>query len=621
MSTFKAQEKIASDLLKKKGIIIVHKATRTGATFCLILVALTMGLKVVVLTPTKKILKEIDERMPKLLKRPFRMAFIGPNTQLCRKLDPRLNIAFQLKANCSRCRFSKKPSECQLQNLILNDFDVYGLTYDKLQALQQSQSSEANIILSKLAQCEVKIPDESSLAVLADVKTIELVYKDRNTIVKLSESLEQLLPGDKSWGLVLRTFLKFFESRTQSGLYENIAWNSILSNKEVPKDVFVEGWLDITEMTEKGVDTSRIQLAFLSMFAKKVVVICEDTCISITPVIEDAMAYLKSFIAKGDKNQTVFIVDSYQPSVNFESLFGQVTHVQWGEFGDPLKTNSKQLIICDTYHFGVNDFFKDIKLQARVKATIEQVLKVFSPQDIMIVTTNKKMAEVIRYWSAFEWRNQDKLRITWFRSDLMRGVQAENRRIMVTVGGPFLPKKAYVASSKSFKVEDFAIEIDALLTNEQKTLQIPRLLKLDGIRSEFRNSIGRVKDAEAKEKSVVITLGMRIEEVKALLKDNSPFKISKPFVTQTVFGGRMSDEGLTIARLWLEGIEVEQPRHLAVLARIICETIHKTNVSASQVIVGQTELVKTITSKYQSILEKHGVKVVLKQGGMSFEKA
>jgi hypothetical protein len=107
----------------------------------------------------------------------------------------------------------------------------------------------------------------------------------------------------------------------------------------------------------------------------------------------------------------------------------------------------------------------------------------------------------------------------------------------------------------------------------------------------------------------------------ALLRDNSPFPIPKPHVTQTMFGGGMSDEGLTIAKLWFAGAEVEQPRHLAILARTICHAIQKGSVSSCQVIIGQTQLVKDIAVKYQSILQKYGVNLTLKQGGMSFEKA
>jgi hypothetical protein len=242
------------------------------------------------------------------------------------------------------------------------------------------------------------------------------------------------------------------------------------------------------------------------MFARKVVITINESKVSLTPMIEDALAYLKTFVSKFGKDKAVFVVDSYQPSVNFQSLFGtEVTPVNWG---DPLNTNAKQLIIADTAHWGARDFAKDLKLRARIKQTLEHILTQFPPEQVIIVATNKSMAQEIYYLNLPE-----AVMITWFRSDWMRGVQAENRRVMVCVGGPYLPKKAYTDSSKSFKINDFVVEMDALLTDEQKAPRIPYLFRFDDTRSEFNNAIGRVKDPEGRERSVVITLGMQGHEV------------------------------------------------------------------------------------------------------------
>lgn len=615
-STFDAQEKLASELLKRKGIFIIHKVTRAGASFTITKVALEKGLKVVVLTPTKRIIRNLQEKLPLLLGYSPRMIIVGPNSELCQKLDKKLSkkLAFQFKENCNWCRLNGKPSECCYQNLLMNDFDLYCLTYDKLRTLMQYESEDTTMIIDKLLAADVLILDEFTTAVLADVQTIELVYDYNGLTKKLSDDIEALLPKKATWVQILRTFLKHFENVKENGILENNVWNTILLPEKARQDFFVNGWLYITGLTKRGLDTKDLQRIFLSMFAKEVVVTVDNGKVSLTIMIEDALAYLKAFVAKFGKDKTVFVVDSYQPSVNFQGLFGtDVTHVNWG---DPLNTNARQLIIADTAHWGSRNFAKDPKLRARIKQTLECVLTQFPPEKIIIVATNKSMAREI-----YSWNLSNLVKITWFRSDWMRGVQAENRRVMVCVGGPFLPKRAYTDSSKSFNINDFVVEMDQLRTDAEKAPLIPYLFRLDDTRCEFTNAIGRVKDPEGKERSIVITLGMQIHEVKALLRDNSPFPIPKPHVTQTIFGGGMSDEGLTVAKLWLDKIEVEQPKHLAALARVICHTKQKGSVSASQVIIGQTELVKGIAQKYQSILERYNVKIVLKQGGMSFAKA
>ena len=613
MSNFGAQNNIAKELLEKKGIFVIHKVTRAGASFSIVKASLEKGLKVVTLSPTKRIIRGLQEKLPSLLGYSPEMVIVGPNSELCQKLDRKLSrkLAFQFKENCSKCRMNGKPSECYYQNLQIHDFDLFCLTYDKLQSLIQHQSKDTTMIIDKLLAADVLVLDEFTTAVLADVQTIDLIYDYNGILKKLRDEIEPLLPKNASWADTLRTFMKRFENVKESSILGNNVWNTVLLPEKTQQDFFIEGWLYITRSTKRGLDTKDLQKTFLSMFAKKVVITVDNGKIRLTPMVEDALAYLKNFITKFGKDKTVFVVDSYQPSVNFQNLFGtSVTDVNWG---DPLNTNAKQLIIGDTAHWGVKDFMKDAKLRARVRQTIERILTQFQPEEVIIVATNKSVISEM-----YSWNLPNAVRLTWFRSDWMRGVQAENRRVMVCVGGPYLPKKAYTDSSKSFNINDFAVEMDALLTDEQKAHQIPRLFRFNDTCCELINAIGRVKDPEGRERSVVITLGMQIYEVKALLRDNSPFPIPKPSMTQTVFGGGMSDEGVTAAKLWLEGAEVEQPRHLAVLARIICYTKQKKTAPPSQVILGQTNLVKDVALKYQSILEKYGVKVVSKQGGMSF---
>lgn len=613
MSTFNIQEELASRLLQTKGIFVIHKATRAGASFSIVKTALKEGRKAVVLSPTKRIIRALQEKLPSMLGYSPKMVVVGPNSELCQKLDRNLSkkLAFQFKENCSKCNLNGKPSECRYQNLQNHDFDLFCLTYDKLQSLIQHQAKDTTVIVDKLLAADVLVLDEFTTAVLADVQTIDLIYDLHGIQKKLRDKIEPLLPQNAVWAETLKSFMIRFENVKESSVLGNKIWDAILLPEKAQQDFFIEGWLYITKLTKLGFETKDLQRAFLSMFAKNVVITVDNGEVCLTPMVEDALAYLKTFVAKFGKDKTVFIVDSYQPSVSFRNLFGtEIENVNWG---DPLRTNSRQLVIGDTAHWGVRDFMRDSKLRARVRQTIERILAQFPPEKTIIVATNISMIREMYFWNL-----PKEVRLTWFRSDRMRGVQAENRRIMVCVGGPYLPKKAYTDSSKSFNINDFAVEMDTLLTDEQKARQIPRLLRFNDTCCEFVNAIGRIKDPEGKERSVVITLGMQTYEAKALLRDNSPFPIPKPIVTQTIFGGGMSDEGVTAAKLWLEGAEVEQPRHLTILARIICYTNQKKTAPPSQVILGQTDLVKDIALKYQPILEKHGVKVLSKQGGMSF---
>lgn len=177
MSIFSLQERIAKDLLEKtKGAVVIHKTTRSGCTISLIKVSLQLGRKVVVIYPTKRIAREIEKKIPELLPdREPRIAIVWPNSELCRKCDPKLKIKFQLKKDCTICEQRGKPGNCLFQNLILNDFDLYCLTYDKLKALRESSSPESEKLWKKLQSCDVRILDEFGKGVFRDVPTTVLI--------------------------------------------------------------------------------------------------------------------------------------------------------------------------------------------------------------------------------------------------------------------------------------------------------------------------------------------------------------------------------------------------------------------------------------------------------------
>jgi len=305
-----------------------------------------------------------------------------------------------------------------------------------------------------------------------------------------------------------------------------------------------------------------------------------------------------------------------------DPLISNVKHVIWGQDGDPLQTNRNQLVICDTAHWGVRDFIKDKYVRGRVRSFLEKLTHLFSAEKILIVTTNKKMANIIAKWNL-----PREAKITWFRSDLMRGVQAENRNIMVCLGGPYVPKKAYVAESKSFNFEDILKEAE-ILSDEEKTLKISSFLRVVDTKSEFVNAIGRVKDPLAKERSTVFTLGMTILDVRAMLRQSGPFKVSRPHVIKPYSKGGFMRDALLISNMWLTEhpayVSAEDITDLPILARVIrairekIRKRQKPEVRASEVVPNRTcDVIKT-ARRYEGLLKQYDIKIKRKRGGVVF---
>lgn len=624
LNGFSIQDALAKRLLKGTDVVCIHKVPRSGCTMSLVKASYKKGKKVAIFAPTIRVLRQIARKIPAITHAEPRIAPVLSNPELCRKTNRNLKLKFQFKENCNVCEFKGKPNKCVLQNLLMNDFDIYCLTYSKLQALLKSTSTEAKILLEKLRSCTVFIFDEFTTAVIIDIPTITVVTTgESKKLVKLSTRLMSSFIDEfersarrrreSDFWMTILLFLDQFENAKQSDVYKNLVADS-LPDDEVRR-LFNYGWRRITQLTAEGRDTSKLQDVFLTSLAREIIVTCEDGTVKVTPRLEDALGYIREFCQTLSEEKLIFAVDSYQPSVNFEKLFGRpVRHELWGENGDPLRTNDQQLILSDTAHWGSVNFCRDSFLQLKVQIFIEKLLGLFSAKQIIIVTTNRKMAKIISTWNL-----PKEVKLTWHRSDWMRGVSVEDRRLMICLGGSYLPKIAYVSEAHSFDFNDFAKELEDLPV-EQQVVKISRILKADDTKSEFINAVGRVKDPASRERSLVITLGMNYNDVHALMKQKTGPSVSQPNMTRPFRKGGLQRDGLWVAKLWFDKASVEV-EDLPIVARIVRYVVERKSVSASQVIPHQTELVIEKATQYKEILRQYSVIIVSKQGGVSFEQS
>ena len=631
MSKFSIQDSLAKALLEKNGIVCIHKTTRAGATISIVNACCQSEKKVTVIVPTIKIIKEIETKIPELSQIKPRIAPILSNPELCKKLNPTLRMKFQFRPSCRGCEF-KSPNDCTLQRILNEDFDIYALTYDKLRALQISRSLESRRLLKKLAGCDVFVLDEFSTAVLISIPTTTIMGANRNgrngklqrELPRLREESEKLEnPFVSIFWDIIDDFLSQFEKVEKSITYTN-DWVKTLSEREV-RVFLAESWHLIEQITETGIDTTLLQDVTLAASSKEIIATFEEGGVKITPKLEDALKYVREFCEDKDSDQTILLVDSYQPTLNFSKVFAKnVEHITWGQAGDPLNTNATQLVVCDTAHWGSVNFFRDKYVGDRVRSFLNSLASTFLAKNMLVVTTNIKMAKMIASWNL-----PVGLKITWFRSDLMRGVQAENRNVMVCIGGPYVPKNAYVPESQSFDFEDL-VEKAASMTDGEKAMKISSLLKLDDTCSEFVNSIGRVKDPQGEQRSVVFTLGMTSVDVMAMLRQNKAFGVSIPHVVRPHSGGGFMRDSVSIAKIWLAEIkedDVSKLRYLyqsavdflPVLGRIIRMTKEKNQIRASEVIHRNTELTLQVARKHIIILKYFGVEIDERQGGITFK--
>jgi hypothetical protein len=281
MSRFEEQDRLADKFLKKKGVVCMHKVARSGVSISLAKKTIETGKKVVIFEPVKRILRHTKSEIFEITNAKPKIACILPNVDLCAKLDPSLKLKFQFRENCGGCEYEGNPKSCMFQDLLLNDLDLYGLTYAKVMALLLSQSRDAEILLQKLWSCDVFILDEFTTAIIRDVPILPVKETDENDhVTRLSEQIEETkehatrlqVPENESfvkevfWSIA-EQFLIQCENVSKSGEYLNKSTHGY--TEEGILQTFGAGWRYITELTRMRIDTRVLQDVFLVALMSK----------------------------------------------------------------------------------------------------------------------------------------------------------------------------------------------------------------------------------------------------------------------------------------------------------------------------------------------------------------
>jgi hypothetical protein len=141
--------------------------------------------------------QEIEIKIPEISQIKPRIGSIRSNPELCRKLNPNLKIKFQFKSNCWNCEHNTREN-CSLQRLLVEAYDVYLLTYDKLLAMQTADSKETRKLLKRISDCDVFIFDEFTTSVLRNIPTVIIKKTDENgQVIRLRHLLNKTFEASK----------------------------------------------------------------------------------------------------------------------------------------------------------------------------------------------------------------------------------------------------------------------------------------------------------------------------------------------------------------------------------------------------------------------------------------
>ena len=176
-----------------RGVLKIHKSTRSGATTSLCISSISLEKKFLAVEPTNKIIKEtIKKDIPKYSNKPdANIIHIPANIEceynkqmIAENPDYGLLQSLPIDDNCNECEHYKT---CPITEILrLEDFDGIVITYDKMIAVQRAAElypkSKAAEILEKICSVKFVILDEAHELAFPDITKME--YKDTCKDVK-----------------------------------------------------------------------------------------------------------------------------------------------------------------------------------------------------------------------------------------------------------------------------------------------------------------------------------------------------------------------------------------------------------------------------------------------------
>jgi hypothetical protein len=220
-------------------------------------------------------------------------------------------------------------------------------------------------------------------------------------------------------------------------------------------------------------------------------------------------------------HQKVLVSATY-PDFDYGTYFlphTKIKDVMFGENGDPLNTNSKMMIFCDSKSYsGIGKNAIKHNIGEIVQSCID-IFEIYNPENCLIICRNIKDSKIIQ--KRFD--NSDyKPFITYYRSPEMMGVKS-NKRVAILVGLAHIPSHAY----------------DSVCIN----LEESRILAEEDMYCNTWQAISRVKDPEGIEPSVVFALGCTFRDIENVVSWGTG---RKPEIKETE-NGKATEKNVNIS--------------------------------------------------------------------------
>lgn len=442
-----------------------------------------------------------------------------------------------------------------------NLYDVIFITYDKLKAVIMGNEELYKNIIDNIDL--IFLDEVSYLSKKSPIK-IDIYSENRDTgeiIFEFFDNLEYEIEifnefvGNNNTSqflsLITRKFIDEMEPiifdivMNENFDFDTFEFNSMLDEDE--QDYLERNFLTMYNYFNKILE---IKNEYLTNLDKMITLLRSrywyiqnipnySKSIDISFVSSPDIQYVRDFIIEMNrKGKQIVVTDATMPLISMEELL----QIKTNEFilGDPKNTQKSQLIVTDSRKIPAM-YLNSNENVYRILDFIHKVCNVYGESNVMIVTSSSKgiykrlKKELYMY---------NDLLVTYFRSDVTVGISTK-RRVMITIGSPIPPRNSYMWLAKYYHKWG--------IFDELSIKELSYKLEVIDAYQTFYQTIGRVKSPTSNERSIVYCIGMKIDDLMKMLKNEK--RIQYPNIVSSIKPSNMVD----IGKKWIDnGIILDQ---------------------------------------------------------------
>ena len=491
----------ASEVLKV-GSCKVYKSTRAGFTTSAVLAAIKAKKRILVISPTNKILSET------VMKASGGQAISVPANSFCPVLEEQIRqdrFLAKIPLPLPDCQECPSMGKCPVTEILEADNpSVISMTYAKLNAVMLSKSKIAGQIKHKLSQVDEVLLDEAHVISLSTAARVQTFYCvpipegypilteiSQNWIDLCNDKLELLntLKAEGDAGHVGKHLSKLISIAEPLGFKRmSAAWTELLSLAQKRADLDVRDdeilalrdiisimggyWASVSYIREKDGTEGRVYISG-----------------NVGAFYRCLQEFLSKYVSNADHIYSSATLMEPHPEF-FEGLSGKC--LQDVVFPDLRNTNSKMSIYPDKWRLSSYNFVKNLD---RIVDRIVEICK--ENKDVYILAPNLRRAAVIQR-RLHEVLGHTAPKVDFYRSDMTMGV-ARDDRTCIAVGLAEIPSNAcdHLAMGKD---------------SEARWLH-SQALRVQSVQAASWQAWSRVKDPKGETESKVYCIGLRADQV------------------------------------------------------------------------------------------------------------